>query len=144
MHSLKKTNWYKTVLICQNKSHPCLSQSMSAVVEKNENKKDTIVIPNRIERGPTDILKALSQTLQRDPLAPHFKYHDDPFTIPVSNMDKRSFALAQESGKKAAQWIRAQHADCFNIKWLNLSLKCLLPNWCTMKTSPLVQKFCPN
>uniref|UniRef100_A0A8D9BDW6 Small ribosomal subunit protein mS39 n=1 Tax=Cacopsylla melanoneura TaxID=428564 RepID=A0A8D9BDW6_9HEMI len=109
MHSLKKTSWYKSVLIFQNKSHPCLSQSTSAVAEKT----DTIVIPNRIERGPTDILKALSHTIQQDPLAPHYKYHDDPFTIPVSNQEKRSFALAQESGKKAAQWIRATHADLF-------------------------------
>ncbi|KAL1436534.1 hypothetical protein MTO96_049632 [Rhipicephalus appendiculatus] len=44
--------------------------------------KQTIVIPKRIPRGPTDILKALASTVQRDFTAPHYKYHDDPFFIP--------------------------------------------------------------
>ncbi|XP_075223114.1 small ribosomal subunit protein mS39 [Lycorma delicatula] len=75
-----------------------------------------IAIPKRIQRSPTDILRALSSTVNRDPTAPHYKYHDDPFLIPASNYAKRSFALAQESGKKAAKWILQEHADLFQHK----------------------------
>lgn len=54
--------------------------------------------------------------MNRDPTAPHYKYHDDPFLIPASNYAKRSFALAQESGRKAARWILQEHADLFQHK----------------------------
>lgn len=60
---------------------------------------EKIVIPKRIHRGPTDILLALSATVGNDPTAAHYKYHDDPFLIPQSNMNKRTYALAQESGR---------------------------------------------
>lgn len=74
---------------------------------------DKIEIPKRIPRGPTDILKALERTVGRDPTAAHFKYHDDPYLIPKSNIGKRTFALAQEAGRKAAHWVRQQHPDLF-------------------------------
>jgi hypothetical protein len=51
--------------------------------------------------------------VQRDPNAAHYKYHDDPFLIPRSNVAKRSFALSKESGRKAAQWVRAQNPELF-------------------------------
>ncbi|XP_054258969.1 protein PTCD3 homolog, mitochondrial [Macrosteles quadrilineatus] len=76
----------------------------------NSNK---VIIPKRIERGPTDVLKAIASTVKRDYLAPHYKYHDDPFLIPTSNIAKRMFALSQESGRKAAHWVRQEHADLF-------------------------------
>ncbi|XP_033215481.1 protein PTCD3 homolog, mitochondrial [Belonocnema kinseyi] len=75
-----------------------------------------IQIPTRKERGPTDILKALESTIGRDPTAPHYKYVDDPYLIPVSNLEKRSFALSKEAGRKAAMWVREQHADFFQHK----------------------------
>lgn len=77
---------------------------------------EEIVIPNRIHRSPTDILKALSQTVGVDPTAAHYKYHDDPFLIPMSNMGKRTFALAQESGRKSAKWIRQENARLFQVR----------------------------
>ncbi|KAF8796136.1 Protein PTCD3 like protein [Argiope bruennichi] len=52
-----------------------------------------IVIPYRVERGPTDILKALASTLSKDYTAPLYKYEDDPYFIPSSNITKRSFAF---------------------------------------------------
>ncbi|KAL1122507.1 hypothetical protein AAG570_002838, partial [Ranatra chinensis] len=59
---------------------------------------------------------ALASTVQRDPTAPHYKYHDDPYLIPYSNSSKRSYALSYEAGRKAAYWIRQQHADLFQHK----------------------------
>lgn len=65
------------------------------------------------ERGPTDILNALEKTIARDPTAPKFKYHDDPYLIPYSNSQKRAYALSQESGRKTAMWIRKTHDNLF-------------------------------
>lgn len=75
-----------------------------------------IIIPKRIHRGPTDILKALASTIKTDPTASHYKYHDDPYLTPLSNVGKRSFALSKESGRKAAQWILTQNSDLFQHK----------------------------
>lgn len=61
-------------------------------------KEEKIEIPLRIHRGPTDILRALESTIQRDPTAAHYKYHDDPFLLPMNNLAKRSYAMAQEAG----------------------------------------------
>lgn len=58
-----------------------------------------IVIPKRIQRSPTDILYALSATVGNDPTAAHYKYHDDPYLYPMSNSNKRIYALSQESGR---------------------------------------------
>ncbi|XP_060532689.1 small ribosomal subunit protein mS39 [Cylas formicarius] len=75
---------------------------------------DKIEIPKRIQRGPTDILRALEATISRDPTAAHYKYHDDPYLLPMSNVGKRAFALAKNAGRKAAHWVRRQHPDVFN------------------------------
>ncbi|XP_014280761.1 small ribosomal subunit protein mS39 [Halyomorpha halys] len=86
-----------------------------------------IDIPKRIPRGPTDILKALSSTVKRDPTAPQYKYHDDPYLIPYSNFTKRSYALSQESGRKAARWIRQQHKKLFQHKIAEPLIEAFLP-----------------
>lgn len=82
--------------------------SISSCVNSEE-----IVIPNRIPRSPTDILKALASTVSRDISGPHYKYHDDPFLTPASNMIKRTFSLSKEAGRKAARWIRDENAELF-------------------------------
>ncbi|XP_050305305.1 protein PTCD3 homolog, mitochondrial [Anthonomus grandis grandis] len=75
---------------------------------------EKIEIPKRIPRGPTDILRALESTIQRDPTAAHYKYHDDPYLIPSNNLSKRSFAMAKEAGRKAAHWVRSENPELFN------------------------------
>lgn len=146
MHSLKK-NWLKSVLICQNKTSAKFLSSVQTEV-KPKTVKDEIAIPNKIHRGPTDILKALSQTVKRDPLAPHYKYHDDPYTIPVNNAQKRSYALAQESGRKAAQWIKATHANLFQHKVAQPPIEIFSPKLVYNEEEPvsteLLEKFISN
>lgn len=88
---------------------------------------EKIEIPKRIPRGPTDILKALESTVSSDPTAAHYKYHDDPYLIPMSNIGKRTFAMAQEAGRKAAYWIRQEHADLFNHREADPIIKAFLP-----------------
>ncbi|XP_014484902.1 PREDICTED: protein PTCD3 homolog, mitochondrial [Dinoponera quadriceps] len=86
-----------------------------------------IHVPNRIERGPMDILKALESTISRDYTAPHYKYHDDPYLTPLSKLQNRSFALARESGRKAAMWVRQEHSDLFQHKVADPEIKAFIP-----------------
>ena len=86
-----------------------------------------ICIPNRIERGPTDILKALENTITRDYTAPHYKFHDDPYLTPLSKAQIRNYALAKESGKKAAMWIREEHRNLFQHKVADPEIKAFVP-----------------
>ncbi|XP_033254037.1 protein PTCD3 homolog, mitochondrial-like [Drosophila miranda] len=88
---------------------------------------ELIEVPNRIERSPTDILKALASTVGRDHTAPHYKYHDDPFLIPMSNMAKRTYAMS-EAGRKAAKWIKEEHHDLFLHQ----------------EAQPAIEKFAPS
>lgn len=62
------------------------------------------------------LLQALASTIKRDPTAPHYKFHDDPYLIPTSNKAKRVYALSQESGRKTAMWIKQQHPELFQHK----------------------------
>lgn len=76
---------------------------------------DKIIIPTKIQRSPTDILLALSSTVNKDPTAAHYKFHDDPYLIPSSNIGKRTFAMAQEAGRKSAKWIRQENSKLFQV-----------------------------
>ncbi|EEZ97978.1 small ribosomal subunit protein mS39 [Tribolium castaneum] len=88
---------------------------------------EKIEIPKRVPRGPTDILRALESTVGRDPTAAHYKYHDDPYLIPLSNNGKRVFALSQEAGRKAAHWIRREHADLFQHREADPTIEAFVP-----------------
>lgn len=93
-------------------------RSMRTITTSLVNKtcaEEPIVIPKRIARQPTDVLYALSATVGNDPTAAHYKYHDDPYLIPMSNVSKRTFAMAQEAGRKAAKWIRQEHPTLFQV-----------------------------
>lgn len=101
----------------------------------------SIKIPPRIDRGPTDILKALASTVERDPTAAHYKYHDDPYFIPTSNMAKRTFALSQEAGRKAAMWIRQEHADLFQHRVADPVIPDFLPRAVYDENSTVSEKI---
>lgn len=86
-----------------------------------------IVIPKRIPRSPTDILRALASTVKQDYTAAHYKYHDDPYLIPTSNTAKRAYAMAQEAGRKAAYWIRQEHAELFQHRVADPPVQAFFP-----------------
>lgn len=98
-----------------------VSQSTVAARKTTSSSKSTtseqerIVIPKKINRGPTDLLYTLSKTVGRDPTAAHYKFHDDPYLMPTSLFYKEQYALSHESGKQAAQWIKREHAALFNV-----------------------------
>ncbi|KAH8284547.1 hypothetical protein KR018_004103 [Drosophila ironensis] len=96
-----------------------------------------IQIPNRIERSPTDLLQALAGTVGRDSTAPHYKYHDDPFLIPMSNASKRTYAMSKESGRKAANWIKEQHRDLFLHEEAQPAIEKFAPSMVYTEESPV-------
>ncbi|XP_011871235.1 PREDICTED: protein PTCD3 homolog, mitochondrial [Vollenhovia emeryi] len=98
-----------------------------AVRSQSTTSTSDIRIPNRIERGSTDILKALEGTISRDYTAPHYKYHDDPYLAPLSKISNRSYALAKESGRKTAMWVRQEHPDLFQHKVADPEIKAFVP-----------------
>ena len=63
----------------------------------------------------------------RDPTAAHYKYHDDPYLIPLSSSGKRIFAMAQEAGRKAAHWVRQEHADLFQHREADPVIEAFVP-----------------
>ncbi|KAG6450726.1 protein PTCD3 homolog, mitochondrial [Manduca sexta] len=98
----------------------CLCRTLTNIegqkLPQNSKSFDGITPPPRIPRGPTDILQALAATVGHDPTATHYKYHDDPYLIPLSNFRKRAYALSAEAGRKAAAWIRDEHAELFSMR----------------------------
>ncbi|CAH0628727.1 unnamed protein product [Chrysodeixis includens] len=98
----------------------CLCRTLTTIegqkLPQTAKSSDGISPPPRIRRGPTDILQALAATVGTDPTAAHYKYHDDPYLIPLSNFRKRAYALSAEAGRKAAAWIRDEHAQLFTTR----------------------------
>lgn len=87
--------------------------STNVDVRQDSLKTEDVVIPYRIHREPTDILKALASTISKDYTAPLYKYEDDPYFIPASNVSKRAFALSKESGRIAARYFLENHPEIF-------------------------------
>lgn len=113
MHNLRRSLNYLSAV---NRQAAWSCRRLASVTSGSEE----IVIPNRVHRSPTDILRALSQTVGVDPTAAHYKYHDDPFLIPTSNSTKRNYALAKESGKKSAKWIIQENRELFQVSFTHL------------------------
>ena len=76
---------------------------------------DSISIPKAIKRGPVDILRALSATVGHDKTGVHYKFHDDPYLIPRTESEFRSFTLSKESGKRAASYFVQEMSNLFQV-----------------------------
>lgn len=70
-----------------------------------------IKIPKRIERGPTDILKALSSTVKFEPMTS--RAIDDPFLVPRHVQEFRIFRASKISGIKAARYFLEKYPELF-------------------------------
>lgn len=102
------TQWISVRCVSAAASEAAVPSDSTASIEK-------IVIPKKINRSSVDLLRALSETVGRDPTMPHYKFHDDPYLIPQSINQRHLYALTQESGRKAAKWIVQEHAELFNV-----------------------------
>ncbi|VDM08976.1 unnamed protein product [Wuchereria bancrofti] len=63
-------------------------------------------------RSPTDLLRALADTVDVDPTAPHFALIDDPLTIPTDSQRDLYF-VAKEIGRRAAQQLAQEWPTLF-------------------------------
>lgn len=70
-----------------------------------------------------------------------YRYHDDPYLIPLSNYRKRAYALAAEAGRKAAIWIRDEHADLFTTRIWDPPLRKKTPYY---NADPKIEAFSPK
>ncbi|XP_049865455.1 protein PTCD3 homolog, mitochondrial [Pectinophora gossypiella] len=137
---------YTNVIIPRQWSRlACFCRSVSTIegqkLPQTSVSNDGISPPPRIPRGPTDILQALSATVGPDPTAAHYKYHDDPYLIPLSNFRKRAYALAAEAGRKAAVWIRDEHSDLFTMREWDPPGKMKTPY---INAAPEIEAFSPK
>ncbi|KAI3381630.1 hypothetical protein SNEBB_004194 [Seison nebaliae] len=76
---------------------------------RNYSEKKCIKIPSKIERKSTDILSGLASTIKPVNDAPHYMYVDDPWLIPRSLMEKKTYALSKISGERTAEFIGENH-----------------------------------
>ncbi|CAG2118850.1 unnamed protein product, partial [Medioppia subpectinata] len=96
-----------------NKTSSIYSYSTQNVGQRDHQNAEVIQIPKRIERGPTDILKALAEVTGKDFSGPDYRYIDDPFLTPLSNHQKRLFSLSRESGRRAANYVFEEFPELF-------------------------------
>lgn len=70
-----------------------------------------IKIPKRIERGPTDILKALASTIKPSEIDTNLL--DDPYLSITRPNDAVRYSLSKISGKNTAKFILDKHPELF-------------------------------
>ncbi|CAF0934814.1 unnamed protein product [Brachionus calyciflorus] len=75
--------------------------------------KKAISIPYRIKRSPTDLLKALSNTVKLDPNTPHYSLIDDSLLTSINPNDVRRSYLSKASGIKAAKFMIEKYPEAF-------------------------------
>lgn len=105
----------KNGILCNVFAKQLTATAKQSSMSKSADEIERIVIPKKINRGPTDLLYTLSKTIGRDPTAVHYKFSDDPFLIPYSNRLRDNYSVSKESGRKAAKWIQEEHAELFNV-----------------------------
>jgi len=89
-----------------------------------------IKLPRKIQRDPTSVLKSMASVVGKDPTAPAYQYHDDPYLIPYNFASKSQFLLAKDSGRKAARYILDRHPELFEKNLIEMQ--------------PVVKRFMPR
>ncbi|KFO32643.1 Pentatricopeptide repeat-containing protein 3, mitochondrial [Fukomys damarensis] len=69
----------------------------------------------------------LPLTGRRDPTAAPYSFQDDPYLIPASAVESRSFLLAKKSGENAAKFIIKSHSKYFQKDIAEPHIQCLMP-----------------
>ncbi|XP_021046368.1 pentatricopeptide repeat domain-containing protein 3, mitochondrial isoform X1 [Mus pahari] len=90
---------------------------------------EEIVIPKKKTWDKVAVLQALASTVNRDPTAAPYVFHDDPYLIPTSAMEARSFLLAKKSGETAAKFIINSYPKYFQKDIAEPHIPCLMPEY---------------
>ncbi|XP_059113949.1 small ribosomal subunit protein mS39 [Peromyscus eremicus] len=116
--------------VCEAK--PCCrfypgSASVPKVEGTNVTGIEEIVIPKKKTWDKVAVLQALASTVNRDPTAVPYVFQDDPYLIPTSTVESRSFLLAKKSGKNAAKFIINSYPKYFQKDVAEPHIPCLMP-----------------
>ncbi|KAL6089556.1 hypothetical protein STEG23_000437 [Scotinomys teguina] len=88
---------------------------------------EEIAIPKKKTWDRVAVLQALASTVNRDPTAVPYVFQDDPYLIPTSTVESRSFLLAKKSGENAAKFIINSHPKYFQKDVAEPHIPCLMP-----------------
>lgn len=72
-----------------------------------------IKLPKRVERGPTDILKALASTVKYIPSQPSAALQEDPYLLPTKSHLQFQYYFSKNSGKSTARFLLNRHPEIF-------------------------------
>ncbi|XP_076990978.1 small ribosomal subunit protein mS39 isoform X2 [Tamandua tetradactyla] len=90
---------------------------------------EEVVIPKRKAWDKVAVLQALASTVNRDATAAPPAFQDDPYLIPASSVESRSFLLAKKSGENAAKFIINSHPKYFQKDIAEPHIPCLMPEY---------------
>lgn len=110
LRTTRETGVYEPKLCCR--FYPG-SESLPKVEGTDITGIEEIVIPKKKTWDKVAVLQALASTVTRDPTAAPYVFQDDPYLIPTSAMESRSFLLAKKSGETAAKFIINSHPKYF-------------------------------
>ncbi|XP_012666449.1 pentatricopeptide repeat domain-containing protein 3, mitochondrial isoform X1 [Otolemur garnettii] len=88
---------------------------------------EEVVIPRKKSWDKVAVLQALASTVNRDTTAAPYAFQDDPYLIPASSVESRSFLLAKKSGENAAKFIINSHPKYFQKDIAEPHIPCLMP-----------------
>ncbi|KAM7078915.1 small ribosomal subunit protein mS39 isoform 1-T2 [Molossus nigricans] len=88
---------------------------------------EEVVIPKRKTWDKVAVLQALASTVNRDTTAAPYAFQDDPYLIPTSSAESRSFLLAKKSGENAAKFIINLYPKYFQKDIAEPHIPCLVP-----------------
>ncbi|XP_006900448.1 PREDICTED: pentatricopeptide repeat domain-containing protein 3, mitochondrial [Elephantulus edwardii] len=105
------------------------SASLSKVEGDDVTSIDEVVIPRKKTWDKVAVLQALASTVTRDATAVPYAFQDDPYLIPTSAVESRSFLLAKKSGENAAKFIMNLHPKFFQKDIAEPHIPCLMPEY---------------
>ncbi|OPJ70787.1 small ribosomal subunit protein mS39 [Patagioenas fasciata] len=103
------------------------STALGKTVEHSEVTQEEIVLPRKKTWDKLAVLQTLASTVNRDPTAAHYAFHDDPFLLPKNAANARLFLLSKESGRNAAKYIIKQFPQYFDKTFAEPNVSCLMP-----------------
>ncbi|XP_049712719.1 pentatricopeptide repeat domain-containing protein 3, mitochondrial [Elephas maximus indicus] len=116
---------------CCGRAFSCRFYSGSATLPKVEGANVTsveeVVIPRKKIWDKVAVLQALASTVNRDPTAAPYAFQDDPYLVPASFPESRSFLLAKKSGENAAKFIINSYPEYFQKDIAEPHIPCLMP-----------------
>ncbi|KAM6202358.1 small ribosomal subunit protein mS39 [Rhynchocyon petersi] len=105
------------------------SASLPKVEGADETSIQEVVVPRKKTWDKVAVLQALAATVNRDPTAAPYEFQDDPYLIPTSAIESRSFLLAKKSGENAAKFIINSHPKYFQKDIAEPHIPCLMAEY---------------